>query len=174
MTPRRRKAPLLTWTTLVAVDSAKSALGCLTQLTSSAWVTCGRLKEQIVRHLGKLGLDGSQPAYSHGTGVWTHFYPSYSGRTWRLVFRAKDRPSNPEQQQALIERLLAPYPKALHTMLDASEPERWGNFSHVLASPAAMASRFPDHPEAVAEDGGAGRAAAVRPRPRPRLPLSRL
>ena len=39
----------------------------------------------------------------------------------------------------------------LHTTLDASEPERRGNFSHVLASPAAMASRFPDHPEAVAE-----------------------
>ncbi|MBV8711801.1 MAG: DNA polymerase III subunit alpha, partial [Solirubrobacterales bacterium] len=41
----------------------------------------------------------------------------------------------------------------LHTTLDASEPQRRGNFSHVLASPAAMASRFPDHPEAVAETG---------------------
>jgi len=39
----------------------------------------------------------------------------------------------------------------LHTTLDASEPERRGNFSHVLASPEAMASRFPDHPEAVVE-----------------------
>jgi error-prone DNA polymerase len=39
----------------------------------------------------------------------------------------------------------------LHTTLDASEPERRGNFSHVLASPAAMASRFADHPEAVGE-----------------------
>ncbi|MBV8217550.1 MAG: PHP domain-containing protein, partial [Solirubrobacterales bacterium] len=39
----------------------------------------------------------------------------------------------------------------LHTTLDASEPERRGNFSHVLASPAAMASRFADHPEAVTE-----------------------
>ena len=39
----------------------------------------------------------------------------------------------------------------LHTTLDASEPERRGNFSHVLASPAAMAGRFPEHPEAVAE-----------------------
>ncbi len=39
----------------------------------------------------------------------------------------------------------------LHTTLDASEPERRGNFSHVLASPAAMAGRFPDHPVAVAE-----------------------
>ena len=39
----------------------------------------------------------------------------------------------------------------LHSTLDASEPERRGNFSHVLASPAAMARRFPDHPEAVAE-----------------------
>ncbi len=39
----------------------------------------------------------------------------------------------------------------LHTTLDASEPDRRGNFSHVLAPPAAMAARFPEHPEAVAE-----------------------
>ncbi|MBJ7519540.1 MAG: DNA polymerase III subunit alpha [Solirubrobacteraceae bacterium] len=35
--------------------------------------------------------------------------------------------------------------------LDASEPLRRGNHSHVLASPKAMAARFADHPEAVAE-----------------------
>jgi error-prone DNA polymerase len=40
-----------------------------------------------------------------------------------------------------------------HTTLDASEPLRRGNFSHVLASPEAMAARFPEHPEAVAESG---------------------
>jgi error-prone DNA polymerase len=39
----------------------------------------------------------------------------------------------------------------LHTTLDASEPQRRGNFSYVLASPAAMAARFPEHPRAVAE-----------------------
>jgi error-prone DNA polymerase len=39
----------------------------------------------------------------------------------------------------------------LHTTLDASEPQRRGNFSHVLASPEAMAARFPEHPQAVAE-----------------------
>src|SRR5439155_15384005 len=38
-----------------------------------------------------------------------------------------------------------------HTTLDASEPLRRGNFSHVLATPQAMAARFEDHPEAVAE-----------------------
>ena len=38
-----------------------------------------------------------------------------------------------------------------HTTLDASEPVRRGNASHVLASPAAMAARFEDHPAAVAE-----------------------
>jgi error-prone DNA polymerase len=38
-----------------------------------------------------------------------------------------------------------------HTTLDASEPLRRGNRSHVLASPAAMAARFEDHPDAVAE-----------------------
>ncbi len=39
----------------------------------------------------------------------------------------------------------------LHTTLDASEPGRRGNFSHVLASPAAMVARFPEHPEALSE-----------------------
>ncbi|HWC86993.1 MAG TPA: PHP domain-containing protein [Solirubrobacteraceae bacterium] len=39
----------------------------------------------------------------------------------------------------------------VHATLDASEPERRGNFSHVLTSPAAMAARFAEHPEAVAE-----------------------
>jgi error-prone DNA polymerase len=39
----------------------------------------------------------------------------------------------------------------LHSTLDASEPERRGNFSHVMASPEAMAARFPEHQEAVAE-----------------------
>ena len=34
----------------------------------------------------------------------------------------------------------------LHTTLDASEPERRGNHSHVLATPEAMAARFADHP----------------------------
>ncbi|HUA73918.1 MAG TPA: DNA polymerase III subunit alpha [Solirubrobacteraceae bacterium] len=71
-----------------------------------------------------------------------------------------------------------------HTTLDASEPLRRGNRSHVMATPQAMARRFADHPEAVretlalaerltfdlthdlgyrypgAEDAGAGRALA--------------
>ena len=38
-----------------------------------------------------------------------------------------------------------------HTTLDASEPVRRGNWSHVLAPPEAMAARFEEHPEAVAE-----------------------
>jgi error-prone DNA polymerase len=40
-----------------------------------------------------------------------------------------------------------------HTTLDASEPLRRGNHTHVLTTPAAMAARFEDHPEAVAEAG---------------------
>ncbi len=38
-----------------------------------------------------------------------------------------------------------------HATLDASEPVRRGNHTHVLASPKAMAARFPDHPDAVRE-----------------------
>jgi error-prone DNA polymerase len=38
-----------------------------------------------------------------------------------------------------------------HTTLDASEPLRRGNHSHVMAAPEAMARRFADHPEAARE-----------------------
>jgi error-prone DNA polymerase len=38
-----------------------------------------------------------------------------------------------------------------HATLDASEPVRRGNHSHVMTTPQAMASRFADHPEAVRE-----------------------
>jgi error-prone DNA polymerase len=37
--------------------------------------------------------------------------------------------------------------------LDACETQRRGNHSHVMSSPEAMAARFTDHPEAVAETG---------------------
>ena len=60
-----------------------------------------------------------------------------------------------------------------HTTLDASEPVRRGNFSHVLASPDAMAARFADHPEAVAEAVALADRLRVRPGGRPRLPLPR-
>src|SRR5665213_730942 len=39
----------------------------------------------------------------------------------------------------------------LHSTLEASEPQRRGNHSHVMSTPRAMASRFADHPEAVRE-----------------------
>ncbi len=38
-----------------------------------------------------------------------------------------------------------------HITLDASEPLRRANHSHVLAAPAAMAARFAEHPDAVRE-----------------------
>ena len=38
-----------------------------------------------------------------------------------------------------------------HATLDASEPLRRGNHSHVMSSPQAMLSRFTDHPEALRE-----------------------
>ncbi|HTD58921.1 MAG TPA: PHP domain-containing protein, partial [Solirubrobacteraceae bacterium] len=38
-----------------------------------------------------------------------------------------------------------------HLTLDASEPLRRGNHSHVMSTPQAMAGRFADHPDAVRE-----------------------
>ena len=50
-----------------------------------------------------------------------------------------------------------------HMTLDASEPVRRGNASHVLASPAAMAARFEDHPRAVAETAALAERLSLRP-----------
>ncbi len=38
-----------------------------------------------------------------------------------------------------------------HATLEACEPLRRGNHSHVMSTPQAMVSRFPEHPEAVRE-----------------------
>jgi len=46
-----------------------------------------------------------------------------------------------------------------HSTLDASEPMRRGNHSHVLTNPDAMIARFPEHPGAVA--GAAALAAEL-------------
>ena len=53
------------------------------------------------------------------------------------------------KERALLQDALVAIRR--HTTLDASEPARRGNHSHVLASPRAMVARLQDHPEAVAE-----------------------
>ncbi len=52
-------------------------------------------------------------------------------------------------ERALLQDALVAI--ANHTTLDACEPLRRGNHAHVLSTPRAMAARFADHPEAVAE-----------------------
>ena len=58
---------------------------------------------------------------------------------------AHDRTRAPLQDALVAVRL--------GTTLDESEARRRGNASHVLATPAAMAERFRDHPEAAHESG---------------------
>ena len=53
------------------------------------------------------------------------------------------------RERALLQDALVAV--RVHETLDACEPQRRGNHSHVLAAPAAMAARFEDVPEAVAE-----------------------
>ncbi len=52
-------------------------------------------------------------------------------------------------ERALLQDVLVAIRE--HTTLDASEPLRRGNHAHVLTTPQAMAARFADHPDAVAE-----------------------
>ena len=60
-----------------------------------------------------------------------------------------------------------------HATLDASEPLRRGNHSHVMSTPRAMASRFADHPEAVRETLLLAERLTFDLEPGSRLPLSR-
>jgi error-prone DNA polymerase len=53
------------------------------------------------------------------------------------------------KERALLQDVLVAIRR--HTTLDASEPARRGNHSHVLAPPRAMVARLEDHSEAVAE-----------------------
>jgi error-prone DNA polymerase len=53
------------------------------------------------------------------------------------------------RERALLQDALVAVRR--HVTLDGSEPFRRGNHSHVLTSPAAMAARLADHPEAAAE-----------------------
>ena len=57
----------------------------------------------------------------------------------------------------------------------STRPSRCGaaTHAHVLASPEAMAARFAEHPEAVAETARLAERLALRPHQRPRLPLPR-
>src|SRR5436189_153677 len=57
-------------------------------------------------------------------------------------------PTHPRNRAPLQDAFVA---IRLHTTLDASEPQRRGNFSHVLTSPEEMAARFAEYPDAVAE-----------------------
>ena len=50
--------------------------------------------------------------------------------------------------------------------LEESEPQRRGNRASALASPQAMAARFAEHPEAVAETLRLAERLQLRPRPR--------
>ncbi|MDO9406812.1 DNA polymerase III subunit alpha [Patulibacter sp.] len=53
------------------------------------------------------------------------------------------------KERALLQDTLVAIRR--HTTLDASEPARRGNHSHVLSTPRAMVARLEDHPAAVAE-----------------------
>src|SRR6195256_6383530 len=80
---------------------------------------------------------------ARATARWPGWPPNCACRAWPPATSTRTRA--PLQDALVAVRH--------HTTLDASEPVRRGNWSHVLASPEAMAARFAEHPEAVAETG---------------------
>ena len=95
-----------------------------------------------------------------------------AGRARRAARRPlrgdRQRPLPPSRPRPLQDAFVA---VRLRSTLDQTEPERRGNTSSVMASPAEMAARFADHPEAVAETARLAERLEFDLTARPRLPL---
>ena len=101
---------------------------------------------------------------ARSTAAWPRSPTASACPAWRRATSTRTRPRARALQDAFVAI-------REHTTLDASEPLRRGNHSHVLATPEAMAARFADHPDAVAETERLADTLRFDLTQRPRLPL---
>jgi error-prone DNA polymerase len=145
---RERTEP---WVDVQAVIEHAEGLVCLTGCAEHSLLGHGAEDEQAARQL--LGAFGPE-------GLYVELQRPYArddrARNRALAARAKrlgvkcvatgnvhaHARTRAELQDALVAL-------ANHAALDACEPLRRGNHSHVMSAPRAMASRFSDHPDAV-------------------------
>ncbi len=129
-------------------DGAAPARG-VRRRAPAAWSCSARTRATIAR----------------ATARWRRSRGGWGSRAWRRGDVHAHARTRAELQDAFV---------ALrhHATLDASEPLRRGNHSHVMSSPQAMARRFADHPEAVRETLLLAEQLTFDLTQGPRLPLS--
>src|SRR3954454_7391729 len=140
--------------TLEDVPEHAEGLVCLSGCARQG-VRDERALRRLVRAFGRDGLrvELQRPFTRHDRALNREL--AALGARLRVACVATGNVHAHSRERALVQDAFAAIRE--HTTLDASEPLRRGNHSHVLVSPQAMAARFADHPDAVEE---AGRLAA--------------
>jgi error-prone DNA polymerase len=147
---RERSEP---WVDLQAVIDHAEGLVCLTGCAERSVIGRGSDDEPAARRLldafGREGLYVElQRPYARHDRARNRALTAQARRLGVRCVATGDVHAHTRARAELQDAFVA---LAHHATLDASEPLRRGNHSHVMSTPPAMASRFDDHPEAVRE-----------------------
>jgi error-prone DNA polymerase len=147
---RERTEP---WVDIQAVIDHAEGLVCLTGCAARSLLGAGAANERTARRLlDAFGPEGLyvelQRPYARGDRARNRALAAHARR---LGVRCVASGNVHAHTRARVELQDAFVALANHAALDACEPQRRGNHSHVMSTPAAMASRFADHPDAVRE-----------------------
>jgi error-prone DNA polymerase len=138
---------------LQAVLDHAEGLVCLTGCAGRSAIGSGVADEPVARRLlDAFGTEGLrvelQRPYAHGDRARNRALAAFARRLGVACVATGNVHAHARCRAELQDAFVA---LRNHTTLDASEPLRRGNFSHVMTTPQAMASRFADHPDAVAQ-----------------------
>jgi error-prone DNA polymerase len=138
---------------LEAVLDHAEGLVCLTGCAGHSAIGAGVGDEPVARRLlGAFGAENLrvelQRPYARDDRARNRALAAFARRLGVACVASGDVHAHARSRAELQDAFVA---LRNHTTLDASEPLRRGNFSHVMTTPQAMVRRFADHPEAVRE-----------------------
>jgi len=147
---RERTEP---WVDVQAVLDHAEGLVCLTGCARRSPLAGGARDERTARRLLEaFGVEGLyvelQRPYARDDRARNRALEAHARRLGVRCVATGNVHAHARSRAELQDALVA---LCHHAALDACEPLRRGNHSHVLSAPRAMASRFADHPQAVRE-----------------------
>jgi error-prone DNA polymerase len=147
---RERTEP---WVDLQAVLDHAEGLVCLTGCAERSAIAGGAQDERTARRLleafGREGLYVElQRPYARDDRARNRALEAHARRVGVRCVATGDVHAHSRARAELQDAFVA---LRHHASLDACEPLRRGNHSHVMSTPRAMASRFADHRQAVRE-----------------------
>ncbi len=147
---RERTEP---WVDVQAVLDHAEGLVCLTGCAQRSAIAGGMRDELTARRLlDAFGPDGLyvelQRPYAHDDRARNRALEAHARRLGVRCVATGNVHAHSRARAELQDAFVA---LRHHAALDACEPLRRGNHSHVMSTPRAMASRFADHPQAVRE-----------------------